>query len=60
LQVQSEVMLFQPDLDLISASKAIQIKSDTAIINGSQAIFDLKNQVYSLKNTKATYHLGNS
>ena len=60
LLVQSEVMLFQPDLDLISASKAIQIKSDTAIIHGSQAIFDLKNQVYSLKNTKATYHLGNS
>jgi lipopolysaccharide export system protein LptC len=60
LQVRSEVMLFQPDLDLISASKAIQIKSDTAIIHGSEAIFDLKNQVYSLKNTKAVYHIGNS
>jgi lipopolysaccharide export system protein LptC len=60
LQVQSEVMLFQPDLDLISANKSIQIKSDTATIHGSEAIFDLKNQVYSLKNTKAIYRLGNS
>ena len=60
LQVRSEVMLFQPDLDLISASKSIQIRSDTAIIHGSEAIFDLKNQVYSLKNTKAIYHPGNS
>jgi LPS export ABC transporter protein LptC len=60
LQIRSEVMLFQPDLDLISASKAIEIKSDTAIIHGSEAVFDLKNKVYSLKNTKAIYHLGNS
>jgi LPS export ABC transporter protein LptC len=60
LQIQSKVMLFQPDLDLISASKSIQIRSDTAIIHGSEAIFDLKNQVYSLKNTKAIYRLGNS
>jgi lipopolysaccharide export system protein LptC len=60
LQVRSEVMLFQPDLDLISASKTIQIKSDTAIINGSEAIFDLKNQVYTLKNTRAIYYRENS
>jgi lipopolysaccharide export system protein LptC len=60
LQVRSEVMLFQPDLNLISTSKAIRIKSDTAIIYGSEAIFDLKNQVYLLKNTKSTYHFGNS
>lgn len=60
LQVRSEVMLFQPDLDLISASKTVQIKSDTAIIHGSEAIFDLKNKVYKLKNTRAIYHHGNS
>jgi LPS export ABC transporter protein LptC len=56
LQVRSKVMLFQPDLDLISASKTIQIKSDTAIIHGHDAIFDLKNKVYSLTNTKAIYY----
>jgi hypothetical protein len=56
LQVRSKVMLFQPDLDLISASKTIQIKSDTAIIHGNDAIFDLKNKVYSLTNTKAIYY----
>lgn len=60
LQVRSEVMLFQPDLDLISARKTIQIKSDTAIIHGSEAIFNLKNKVYTLKNTKGIYHHGNS
>jgi LPS export ABC transporter protein LptC len=60
LQVQSEVLLFQPDLSLVSTSKAIRIQSDNAIIYGSEAIFDLKNQVYSLKNTKSTYHFGNS
>ncbi|MFT4650518.1 MAG: LPS export ABC transporter protein LptC [Polaribacter sp.] len=60
LQIRSQTMLFQPDLDLISAHKTIQIKSDTAIIHGSEAIFDLKNKVYSLKNTKATYYRENS
>jgi LPS export ABC transporter protein LptC len=60
LQVRSEAMLFQPDLDLISASKTIQIKSGTAIIHGSEAIFDLKNKVYSLKNTRAIYYRENS
>lgn len=60
LQVRSEVILFQPVLDLISASKAIQIKSDTAIIHGSEAVFDLKNKVYRLKNTKAIYYSENS
>jgi hypothetical protein len=34
----------------------IQIKSDTAIINGSEAVFNLKNKVYTLKNTKAIYY----
>jgi lipopolysaccharide export system protein LptC len=60
LQVRSEVMLFQLDLDLISTSKTIQIDSNTAIINGSEAIFDLKNKVYTLKNTKAIYYRENS
>jgi lipopolysaccharide export system protein LptC len=60
LQVRTEVILFQPDLDLISASKTIEIKSGTTVIHGSEAIFDLKNKVYSLKNTKAIYHHENS
>jgi len=60
LYVRTEVILFQPELGLITASEAIEIKSDTAVINGSEAIFDLKNRVYSLKNTKAIYNHENS
>jgi|TARA_B110000971_G_scaffold201193_1_gene219856 lipopolysaccharide export system protein LptC len=60
LHVRTEVILFQPDLGLISTSEAIEIKSDTAVIHGSAATFDLKNRVYSLKNTKAIYRHENS
>lgn len=60
LRVRSEVMLFQPDLDLVSAKKTIEIKSGAAIIHGSEGVFDLKNRVYSLKNTKAIYYRENS
>ena len=60
LQVLTEVILFQPDLGLIRASKKIQIKSNTAVIHGSEGIFNLKKNVYSLKNIKAIYHHENS
>ena len=60
LQVRSELMLFELDLDLISTSKPIQIESNIAIINGSEAIFDLKKKIYKLKNTKAIYYRENS
>lgn len=60
LQVRSEFMLFQPDLDLVSAKKTIEVKSDTAIIHGTEGVFDLKNKVYTLKNTRAIYYSENS
>jgi LPS export ABC transporter protein LptC len=56
LLVRSEEMLFQPDLDLVSANKEIDIESNNARIYGSEAVFDLKNKVYSLKNIRATYY----
>lgn len=58
--IKSEEMLFQPDLDLVSASNGIIIESNNAIIHGSEAVFDLKKKVYSIKNTRATYYRENS
>ena len=58
--IRSEEMLFQPDLDLVTASKKINIETSNAVIYGSKAVFDLKNKVYSIQNTRATYYRENS
>jgi lipopolysaccharide export system protein LptC len=58
--IRAEEMLFQPNLNLVSADKDIDIELTNAIIHGSEAVFDLKNKVYSLKNTRAIYYRENS
>lgn len=58
--IRTEEMLFQPNLDLVSAGDGISIESNNAIIHGSEAVFDLKSRVYSLKNIRAIYYHENS
>ncbi len=56
IQVRSETMLFKPDQNLLVIETDVIIESGSAKINGNKAIFNLDNEVYSLKNTKAIYY----
>jgi LPS export ABC transporter protein LptC len=55
MQVRSESMLFKPDQDLIASQGRVTIESSSAKISGDNAVFDLRNNVYSLKNTRGIY-----
>ena len=56
IRVRSESMLFKPDQDLMSSRDRVIIESDSAKISGDEAVFDLRNGVYSLNNSKAIYY----
>ena len=58
--VRSENILFEPDRDLFVADQGLVIESPNALIAADEAVFDLHNQVYKLKNTKAVYYDENS
>ncbi len=60
IQIRSESMLFKPHQDLLSIESSVIIESDGAKISGDNAVFDLGNEVYSLKNTKAIYYHADS
>ena len=60
IQVRSESMLFKPRQDLLTIESSVIIESDGATISGDNAVFDLGNEVYSLKNTKAIYYNADS
>jgi LPS export ABC transporter protein LptC len=60
MQVRSESMLFKPDQDLMTSESIVTIESDSAKISGDNAVFDLRNEVYSLKNTRAVYYHADS
>jgi LPS export ABC transporter protein LptC len=56
IQVQSDNIIFKPNQDLVSSKTTVIINTGRAKITGDQAIFDLRNEVYSLKNTRAVYY----
>jgi lipopolysaccharide export system protein LptC len=56
LQISAESMLFEPDRDLITSDKRVVIESDNSRVSGDMAVFDLHNQVYSMKNTRSIYN----
>jgi len=60
IQVQSDSIIFKPDQDLVSSKDTVIINTGRAKITGDQAIFDLRNEVYSLKNTRAIYYHADS
>ena len=60
IQFRSESMLFKPDQDLIASESKVVIESPGVKISGDKAIFDLTNEVYSLKNTRAIYYHADS
>ena len=60
IQVRTESMLFKPDQDLVTIDAVLTIESSRAKISGENAVFDLSNESYSLKNTRATYYHADS
>jgi len=56
IKVRAQSMLFKPDLNLLSSEENVVIESGNSTINGKQAVFDLQNEVYSLKNTRSVIH----
>jgi LPS export ABC transporter protein LptC len=56
MRISSESMLFEPSRDLITSETNVVIESDNSRITGDMAVFDLHNQVYSMKNIKAIYN----
>jgi lipopolysaccharide export system protein LptC len=56
LQISAESMLFEPDRDLITSDKRVVIESGNSRVSGDMAVFDLHNQVYSMKNTRSIYN----
>jgi lipopolysaccharide export system protein LptC len=56
MRVQAQSMLFKPDLNLLSSEENVIIESGNARISGNRAVFDLQNEVYSLKNTRTVFY----
>jgi LPS export ABC transporter protein LptC len=56
LLVQAQSVLFKPDLNLLSSEENVIIESGNARISGNRAVFDLQNEVYSLKNTRSVFY----
>lgn len=56
MQISSESMLFEPDRDRITSERKVVIESDNSRISGDMAVFDLHNQVYSMKHTRSIYN----
>jgi len=55
MQISSESMLFEPSRDLMTSETNVVIESENSRITGDMAVFDLHNQVYSMKNIRAIY-----
>ena len=60
IQVRSDSIIFKPNQDMVSSNATVIINTGRAKITGDQAIFDLRNEVYSLKNTRAIYYHADS
>jgi len=56
MQISSESMLFEPSRDLVTSETNVVIESENSRITGDMAVFDLHNQVYSMKNIRAVYN----
>jgi len=56
MRISSESMLFEPDRSRITSEINVVIESDNSRISGDMAVFDLHNQVYSVKNTRSVYN----
>lgn len=54
--VRSDSILFDPDQDQVVAEQGILVETPNSRISADEAVFDLNNQVYRLKRTKAVYY----
>ena len=60
MQLYAEIIRFEPDRNLVTSESSILLESGNSRIEAEQATFDLDNNVYSLKKTKAIYYHGKS
>lgn len=60
LQIFSESLRFEPDLNLVSSDSSILMTSENSRIEAEQAVFNLADKTYTLKRTRAVYHNDNS
>ncbi|MFT5218653.1 MAG: LPS export ABC transporter protein LptC [Planctomycetota bacterium] len=60
MQIFSESLRFEPDLNLVSSDSSILMTSKNSRIEAEQAVFNLADKIYSLKRTRAVYHHDNS
>lgn len=56
IRVRSDSIIFKPEQDQVTTKTTVIIESNGARITGDQAFFDLRNEVYSLTNTRAIYY----
>lgn len=56
MQARSESMLFEADRNILSSEETVVIESGNSRIRGDKAVFDLENEVYTLKNTRSIYY----
>ena len=60
LQLLTEGIRFEPDLDLVSSEASVVMLSKQFKIEAERAIFDLAKKVYRLTNARSIYYHGDS
>ncbi len=56
MQVYTESIRFEPNRDLVTAESDILMLSQQVRIEAERAVFNLADEVYKFKNTRAVYH----
>jgi LPS export ABC transporter protein LptC len=60
LQMYTESIRFEPDLNLVTSEAKVLMRSNQAQIEAEQAIFDLAKKVYRFSRTHSVYSYGDS
>ena len=56
IEIRSNRMRFEPDIDRITSESHILIESATSRIEAEQAVFDLAGRIYSMRNAKTIFY----
>ena len=56
LELQAEVLYFEPDRDLVSSDRKVLMLERNARIEADSAEFDLSGKIYRFTNARAVYH----
>jgi len=58
LQLEAELMEFDPNRNLVNIPQALTLKTDELLLHAHSAVFDIHNKRYQLQRVKATYQRG--